>query len=556
MIKNRLNFLIILLSVFVSIDAIVAQRTLGLFTNTSDAFNGYTLYAPSGSNGTYLLNNCGELINQWTSPTNPGLSVYLLPNGDILRTKRVPGQFFGGGVGGGFEIRNWDDLLEFEFIYANDDAHQHHDVEYLSNGNVLVLAWEKILPTDAANIYGVNNPNQGNIWPEHIIEVNPDLPVDSNIVWEWHFIDHIIQDVNSFRPNYGVVAEHLEKIDVNYQNMATESRDFIHCNSIDYNERLDQIMINSLNYGEFWVIDHSTTTEEAAGHSGGKYQKGGDILYRWGNPHVYQMGTMEDRVFYGQHDAHWIPEDLPNGNNIMVFNNGQGIPGIVGSKVQILKPPENMDGSYAIDSGMTFGPEEVFFTIDSIPGEANFYAARVSGAQMQPNGNVLICDGPAGELYEVTPDQKLSWKYFNPVRNNDPLDYNSNFGAEGMFRAYRYGPDYSAFENKDLTPGDVLELNVPDGNDCTVFLQTSISKINFLTGVDIILLNNSEIEIQQEIFEILDLQLFDMQGRVLHSNKINQNFQKLTLINLIQGIYIIRLTNSSGKVFIKKVFIG
>jgi len=45
------------------------------------------------------------------------------------------------------------------------------------------------------------------------------------------------------------------------------------------------------------VIDHSTTTAQAAGHSGGTYGKGGDLLYRWGNPNAYQHGTAADESF-------------------------------------------------------------------------------------------------------------------------------------------------------------------------------------------------------------------------------------------------------------------
>jgi hypothetical protein len=57
-----------------------------------------------------------------------------------------------------------------------------------------------------------------------------------------------------------------------------------HMNSIDYNPTFDQIAMSVRGNSEVWIIDHSTTTAQAKGHTGGKYGKGGDLLYRYGNP--------------------------------------------------------------------------------------------------------------------------------------------------------------------------------------------------------------------------------------------------------------------------------
>jgi len=62
------------------------------------------------------------------------------------------------------------------------------------------------------------------------------------------------------------VADHPELIDINF---GGRHADWNHLNSIDYNEEFDQILLSSHNQNEIWVIDHSTTTEEAAGHTGG-----------------------------------------------------------------------------------------------------------------------------------------------------------------------------------------------------------------------------------------------------------------------------------------------
>ena len=56
--------------------------------------------------------------------------------------------------------------------------------------------------------------------------------------------------------------------------------DWLHANAVAYNADLDQVLVNSPELNEFWIIDHSTSSAEAAGHNGGRYGKGGDILYR------------------------------------------------------------------------------------------------------------------------------------------------------------------------------------------------------------------------------------------------------------------------------------
>ena len=152
--------------------------------------------------------------------------------------------------------------------------------------------------------------------PDHIIEVQPTGQTSGDIIWEWHAWDHLIQNYDSSKANYGVVGDHPELIDINFGEFYLSTDDWMHTNSIDYNPQFDQILISVHNFDEIWVIDHSTTTEEAAGHSGGNSGKGGDLLYRWGNPESYDAGTASDQKLFGQHDTQWIKPDYPGAGHI------------------------------------------------------------------------------------------------------------------------------------------------------------------------------------------------------------------------------------------------
>jgi hypothetical protein len=179
----------------------------------------------------------------------------------------------------------------------------------------------------------------------------------------------------------------------------------MHTNSIDYNEEFDQIVFSVRYYSEICVIDHSTTTEEAAGHTGGNSGKGGDLLYRWGNPQTYDRGTSSDRKLFEQHDTNWIDEGRPGEGNILIFNNGVGR-GY--STVDEIVPPVDDNGEYYLEPGSAYGPETQTWIYSPTP---SFYASYVSGADRLASGNTLICNGESGKIFEVTPEETTVWQY-------------------------------------------------------------------------------------------------------------------------------------------------
>jgi hypothetical protein len=389
-------------------------------TPTAD---GYNLFAPLGKTTTYLIDEAGNTVFTWPSAYRPGNAVYLLENGNLLRTGNTNSTNFNvGGAGGIVEEITPDGTVTWSFEYDTTQGRLHHDIEPLPNGNVLMIAWEQ--KTESEALAAGRNPNlltDGELWPDTVIEVDPET---STVVWEWHVWDHLVQDYDPNQANHGVVADHPELINLNYRGTGTRpgSADWNHINAIDYHAGFDQILLSVRNFSEIWVIDHSTTAVEAAGHSGGNSGMGGDLLYRWGNPQAYNAGDADDQQLFVQHDAQWIPSGYPGAGNILIFNNGAGRPGGDYSSVDEITPPVDVTGNYT-----GYGPTTPTWTYSAIT-PTDFYAANISGAQRLPNGNTLICDGPDGYFFEVTSAGDLVWEY--------------DYGNQAIFRVTRYSLDY------------------------------------------------------------------------------------------------------------------
>lgn len=522
------------------------SQTLGLFLNDSLSVNGYTLF--SNNKVTYLIDNCGFEVNRWESNYQSNSAIYLLENGNLLRSGRVSGSFSGGGIGGRIELFSWEGDLLWAYDYATADYHQHHDIEPMPNGNILILAWEARTTQEAIQEgRSANSLGSGGIWPEQIVEVEMIGTNDINIVWEWHAWDHLIQDFDLTKNNYGVVADHPELIDVNYgiPNTPFPSgiKDWIHANAIDYNPMLDQIAISSRHFSEIWIIDHGTTSTEAAGHSGGKWGKGGDLLFRWGNPEVYDRGNKTDQTLWGQHNINWILEEgHPYYGKLLVFNNGAQRPDGSYSSLDVFEPPTDQDGNYIINASDPFGPTELIWTFE----QTGFFSANISGVHALSSGNFFACEGVDGRFIEVTLDGQIVWEYINPVSSNiGPLSQGQNPTQNSVFRATRYPSDYKAFEGKDLTPGNPIELN-PTPTDCIIYSGQSVATSPEAMPIQAWLTNNpvrSELNIINESGMPVLAEVFDLNGRIMGSIKSSESIISINSNDWVNGIYFLRLAN-------------
>ncbi len=407
-------------------DRLLLTQTTGLFFNDPGASDGYTLFSPNTTKTAYLMDKQGDVVHQWNTDYVPGLLAYLLPDGSLITDGSPHGQGGNGsinaaGAGGLIERYAWAGNLIWQYSYDSPTHLAHHDFRVLPNGNVLIVAWELKTAVEATQA-GRNPslPGPGYLYPDSIVEVKPDLidGVGGDIVWEWHVWDHLVQQFDSTKGNWlgpTGVQNHPELINVNYVSTADDgggqAQDWNHTNGIDYNPALDQILVSVREFSEVWIIDHSTTAAEAAIHSGGNSGKGGDLLYRWGNPQTYGAGTASDRVLYYQHNAKWVTNDSPGAGDITVFNNGFGRPGQDFTTVEEIAPPVDVNGHYALTPGQAYGPTTTTWTYTA--PLANF-TAIIGGAQRLPDGNTLISYGVNATFTEVTPAGQEVWKYVSP----------------------------------------------------------------------------------------------------------------------------------------------
>ncbi|MBN2053605.1 aryl-sulfate sulfotransferase [bacterium] len=385
---------------------VVCRLASGVYAD--DPFEGKTLISRLNSSSTIMIDMNGSTIKTWHGASQPGQVAYWFSDDSILRTSQTFNSTFGGGGSGGrLQLINASDMVVWDFTFSTTEHQQHHDIAVMPNGNILLVCWERKTRTEAQAMGRTSV--MGDMWPTKIAEVQPSGTSGGTVIWEWHMWDHLIQDADSGKPNYGVIADHPELLDINVGSLSGGSGDWEHINAIDYNPVLDQIVISSHTLDEFYIIDHGTTTAEAASHAGGNCGKGGDLLYRWGNPQNYDRGTSANRHFYVCHGVNWIDEDLPGAGHILILNNGDrsGSSNDYSSAEEIVSPLLP-DGNYSITSGQPYGPAAPVWTY-SDPG--TFYSSHLGGAYRLPNGNTIITEGTSGYMFEVSANGQVVWDH-------------------------------------------------------------------------------------------------------------------------------------------------
>ena len=394
----------------------------------SEVNNGLVLISDFSSETIILIDIDNNIVNSWEVNDYNLLRSYLTPDSILVTISKLNNLPV-------LQKYNWDGLLLWTFIFEEGECLIHHEQVILPNGNILAICKETIIAEE--NIYFNED-----IVIDKIIEIEPLDNDQANIIWEWHFYDHLIQDYDPNMLNYGIISENPQLFNINAYNLLG---DFTHLNCVDFNAELNQIVFSSRTLNEVFIIDHSTTTEEAKSHIGGIYGKGGDFLYRWGNPINYNRGDFGDQKLHAPHAVNWINSDYPGGGNILLFDNEYDVSI---SAIIEFQPPILSNGLYSLDANEPFEPNEYTW----INHSSNYYSLSHSGAFRMPNGNTLITIFGVPPLYEINiieidENGVLQWEYL---------------GSFITFRASKY--PYTYF-NSMVQIGDINEdglLNILD----------------------------------------------------------------------------------------------
>lgn len=435
---NRLHSYCILVLLWLGIGLVAAQdQDLigGVQVDTGTSVPGYILFSPVGLTETYLIDKQGHVVNAWDSDYTPASAMYLTDEGHLIRAgRRGRGETSQRVI----EAWDWDGNLVWQYVFESPRFTLHHDIQPMPNGNILVLAWE-FMPIEEALELGFvidgleTDEAIEEIRLDSIFEINPQTDA---IDWEWHVRDHLVQDVNPDVPNYGEIADHPRRINLNFHDVP-QLDDITHMNSIAYHATRDEIIVSARSFSEIWVIDHNITTEEAQGEAG-------DLLFRWGNPQAYGQGTPDDRTLYFQHDARWL--DIQDADSALtVFNNGSRDYDVTQSQViHFAFPDEWMADDH------TFNAPEVLWQ-----STGDFFAVNMSGGQILSKGHVLMTLAPDGRFVEITPDSEIVWDYINPVYREDEEQITNR-----VFRATFYASDFVGFLDKRLQSQGELQSGI------------------------------------------------------------------------------------------------
>ncbi|KAG1657654.1 Cartilage acidic protein 1 [Nymphon striatum] len=297
---------------------------------------------------------------------------------------------------------------------------------------------------------------------------------------------------------------------------------------IAYDEVNDVVLLSVNFFSEVWVIDHSTSTEEAKGSTGGNYNKGGDLIYRFGNPEAYE-NEEGNRLFRNNHFPNLLKGE--DQGKLLIFSNGNGLDQ---STVFELELPTE----YALEANTNNEPraEEYGLADLGISTQTTFF-------DLDNDGDLDCIVMNENELYGVDPinlykmiERSPESKYFNSshLYRNDNGKFTDITKSAGLERPI-FGLGLCVSDiNKDglLDIYIASDYYIPDALFINNGNATFTDKIKDFTqhtsyfgmGVDIVDLNGDEL---QDIF-VLDMSSNDhIRAKTLMASMSTDRFNYL-----------------------------
>lgn len=337
------------------------------------ARDGYTLYSSGHSPQAFLIDMDGHVLHEWTMPFSKVWdenSVIKEPVDDRNTYFRRTWLFPNGdllvvydGVGDtphGYGIVKMD--RDSNILWKYQDR-AHHDLDVAPDGRVYTLVHEISQRVLEKASY---------LRPPRIDDYLVELSPDGQELRRLPLLDTFVE--SPYTGMLNVVPWYL---------MKNASGDFLHSNDVEFVDAEDAARFEFLKEGEILVSTREPGALIAVDLDARR------ITWATRGPWI------------GQHD----PDLLPNGHFLLYDNNGRFGPG---GRSQVIEFDPRTGGVSWRYHG---SPEDPFHSV--IRG----------GQERLDNGNTLITDDQNGRIIEVTPDQRVVWKFINPVRGGDQDQY-------------------------------------------------------------------------------------------------------------------------------------
>lgn len=345
------------------------------------------LLVPDFGKETILLDDQGKELLVWKSQDSNAGGARLLKDRCLLHVVNRPLQrtFRKAMIGGGLEILDAESRPIWRFWNATSEHASCGDALMLPNGNVLTMTmeWKSKEDVVKAGRDASLVDDNGMLIPG-LMEVKPNGPTAGIPVWKWSLWNHLYQQAHPALANYSFPKSKEGCVDINLGQQ--KRRGWIQPMEIDYNEK-EQLILVTFQNRQAWVIDHSTTTAEAATDKGGKSGKGGRLLQK------LAFSATPDQKSVPVMSAWWEADSSigvlrPNSTFAQMSNPRSG-------------------AAYQVASLAGAGDRQITFPAKD--GKQ----INVRNARFLTDGSLVMTSGFPGQIVRLSKSGEIQWRYEN-----------------------------------------------------------------------------------------------------------------------------------------------